>query len=443
MRRHSEELPGLLDEVINLDQQRRQKQTLLDELRSELNNGSKLFGMLKQIGEAPVNLDNFSPEQLIFTKKYSSVELINNQLLSKQTLEDIQSSLRDLSNKVELQNEEAASIDRDLIRKSSLLPNMPLSSVPDGNSETDNKEIRSWGEPPNMDFAPLPHWDIGTTLDIIDFERGVKMSGSRFYVLKGKGARLQRGLIQWMLDLHTADHGYTEIYPPFVVTEKALYGSGQLPKFISNIYRDIEDDLWMVPTAEVPLTAMHAEEILSEEDLPINYVAYTPSFRREKMSAGRDIRGIKRGHQFDKVEMYKYVKPEDSLKELETLVQNAEIILKMLKLPYRVIELCAGDLGTAAAKTYDIEVWSPGSEEWLEVSSCSTTEDFQARRSNIRYRDNITRKNIFVHTLNGSGLALPRLVIAILENYQNSEGNVEIPEIIRDYIGFNSIERVY
>jgi len=443
MRRHSEELPGLLDEVIDLDQKRRQKQTLLDELRSELNNGSKLFGMLKQIGEAPVNLDNFSPEQLAFTKKYSSIELVNNQLLSKQSLEDIQSSLRDLSNKVEIQNEEAASIDRDLIRKSSLLPNIPLSSVPDGNSETDNKEIRSWGEPPNMDFVPLPHWDIGTTLDIIDFERGVKMSGSRFYVLKGKGARLQRGLIQWMLDLHTADHGYTEIYPPFVVTEKALYGSGQLPKFISNIYRDIEDDLWMVPTAEVPLTAMHAEEILSEEALPINYVAYTPSFRREKMSAGRDIRGIKRGHQFDKVEMYKYVKPEHSLEELETLVQNAEIILKKLKLPYRVIELCAGDLGTAAAKTYDIEVWSPGSEEWLEVSSCSTTEDFQARRSNIRYRDKTTGKNIFVHTLNGSGLALPRLVIAILENYQTNEGNVEIPEIIRDYIGFNSIERVY
>ena len=443
MRRHSEELPGLLDEVIDLDQNRRQKQTLLDELRSELNNGSKLFGMLKQIGEAPVNINIFSPEQLAFTKKYSNVELIDNQLLSKQTLEDIQSSLRDLSDRVEIQSEEAASIDHDLMSKSSLLPNIPLPSVPDGNSETDNQEIRSWGEPPSMDFVPLPHWDIGTNLDIIDFERGVKMSGSRFYVLKGKGARLQRGLIQWMLDLHTSDHGYTEIYPPFVVTESALYGSGQLPKFISNIYRDIEDDLWMVPTAEVPLTAMHSEEILSEESLPINYVAYTPSFRREKMSAGRDIRGIKRGHQFDKVEMYKYVKPEHSLEELETLVQNAEIILQKLELPYRVIELCAGDLGTAAAKTYDIEVWSPGSEEWLEVSSCSTTEDFQARRSNIRYRDKTTRKNIFVHTLNGSGLALPRLMIAILENYQTSEGNVEIPEVIRDYIGFNSMERVY
>ncbi len=443
MRRHSKDLPDLLDEVVDLDQKRRAKQTLLDELRSELNIGSKLFGMLKQIGENTINLGDYSPEHVNFIEKYSEGNITDNTSLSKKALDAIQESLRILSDKVEVEASSASSIDNELNSKLSMLPNIPLKSVPDGSDETDNKEVRIWGEPKTTNFTPLPHWEIGTGLNIIDFERGVKMSGSRFYVLKGQGARLQRSLIQWMLDLHTSEHQYTEIYPPFVVTENALYGSGQLPKFISNIYRDIEDDLWLVPTAEVPLTAMHAEEILSEEQLPINYVAYTPSFRREKMSAGRDIRGIKRGHQFDKVELYKYVKPENSLRELETLVQHAETILQKLELPYRVVELCAGDLGTAAAKTYDIEVWSPGSEEWLEVSSCSTTEDFQSRRSNIRYRDKSSKKNVFVHTLNGSGLALPRLVIAILENYQDAEGNVEIPEIIRKYTGFNTIERAY
>ncbi|MEW6233590.1 MAG: serine--tRNA ligase, partial [Chloroflexota bacterium] len=285
------------------------------------------------------------------------------------------------------------------------------------------------------DFEPLPHWEIGERLGIIDFERGVKMSGTRFYLLRGLGARLQRALITWMLDLHVNDHGYQEIYPPFVVKEECLVGAAQLPKFRDNLYHDVEDDVWMVPTAEVPLTNLHRDEILDATALPRRYVAYTPCFRREKMSAGRDVRGIKRGHQFDKVEMYKFTRPQDSYHELEKLVDNAEEVCRRLEIAYRVVEVCTGDLGFSTTKTYDVEMWAPGCGEWLEVSSCSNCEEFQARRANTRYRPTPTARPEFVHTLNGSGLALPRTVIAVLENYQQTDGSVLVPEVLRPYMG--------
>ena len=314
------------------------------------------------------------------------------------------------------------------------LPNIPHESVPAGEDADDNVVVRTWGMPRTFEFEPLPHWDLGERLDIIDFARGVKLSGSRFYVLKGMGARLQRALISFMLDVQTKDHGYREIYPPFMLHRECMVGSGNLPKFEDNLYHDAEEDFWFVPTAEVPLTNLHRDEILDGADLPLYYVAYTPCFRREKMAAGKDTRGIKRGHQFDKVELYKYVAPETSDAELETLVANAEEILRRLGLAYRVVQLCTGDLGFAACKTFDIEVWAPGSNEWLEVSSCSNCGDFQARRANLRFRPTPGAKPQFVHTLNGSGLALPRVLIAVLENFQQPDGTVLVPEVLDKYM---------
>ena len=315
------------------------------------------------------------------------------------------------------------------------VPNMPHESVPVGRGESENMVARTWGQPKKLDFEPLPHWDLGPTLDIIDFERGVKLSGTRFYVLKGMGARLQRALITWMLDLHVNEHGYTEIYPPFMVREECMWGAGQLPKFLDNIYHDVEDDAWFIGTAEIPLTNLHRDEILAPGTLPLCYVAYTACFRREKMSAGRDTRGIKRGHQFDKVEMYKFTTPETSYDELERLLDNAEEVCRRLGIAHRVVQMCTGDLGFSAAKKYDIEMWAPGVQEWLEVSSCSNCEDFQARRANIRYRPEPGARPRFVHTLNGSGLALPRVMIAIMENYQQADGSIVVPEVLRPYMG--------
>ena len=314
------------------------------------------------------------------------------------------------------------------------LPNLPDPSVPDGADESANVVVKTVGEPREFDFEPKPHWDLGPELGILDFERGVKITGSRFYVLSGSGARLQRALIAWMLDLHIRQ-GYLEKYPPFMVRERTVFAAGQLPKFRDNLYRDHEEDLWMVPTAEVPLTGLHMDEILDGDSLPRRYTAYTPCFRREKMSAGRDVRGIKRGHQFDKVEMYVFCRPEQSAQELERMVQHAEETCAELGLPYRVIELCSGDLGFAARKTYDIEVWAPGCGEWLEVSSVSNVGDFQARRANARYRPQPGAKPRFMHTLNGSGLGLPRTLIAVLENYQQPDGSVVIPEVLRPWMG--------
>ena len=314
------------------------------------------------------------------------------------------------------------------------LPNMPHESVPEGKDAEDNIIVRSWGIPRQFEFEPASHWDIGERLDIIDFVRGVKLSGSRFYVLKGLGARLQRALISFMLDLHTKEHGYREIYPPFMLRKECMVGSGNLPKFADNLYHDAEEDFWFVPTAEVPLTNLHRDEILDGSELPLRYVAYTPCFRREKLAAGKDTRGIKRGHQFDKVELYKYVRPDDSDAELLTLLADAEEVLQKLGLTYRVVQLCTGDLGFASCKTFDIEVWAPGSGEWLEVSSCSNCGDFQARRANVRFRAEVGSRPQFLHTLNGSGLALPRVLIAVLENCQQADGTVLVPEILNRYM---------
>jgi len=314
------------------------------------------------------------------------------------------------------------------------LPNIPHPSVPLGKDEVSNITVRSWGEPKSFSFKPLPHWELGEKLGILDIPTGVKLSGTRFYVLKGLGAKLQRALISFMLDLHINKHGYKEIYPPFMVKRECMVGSGNLPKFSDNLYHDEQDDFWFIPTAEVPLTNLHRDEILDAVMLPLHYVAYSACFRREKMSAGKDTRGIKRGHQFDKVELYKLTEPEKSDEELEKLVNDAEAVGQELEIPYRVRELCSGELGFAACKTYDIEMWAPGCDEWLEVSSCSNCSDFQARRTNIRYRPESGGKPQFVHTLNGSGLALPRLFIAVLENYQQADGTIMVPGALKDYM---------
>ena len=315
------------------------------------------------------------------------------------------------------------------------LPNIPHPDTPIGGGEEENVVIRTEERRPfELDFEPRPHWEIGERLGIIDFERGVKLSGSRFYVLRGAGARLERALIAWMLDLHT-EQGYTEVYPPFVVKEECLWGAGQLPKFRDNLYHDAEDDLWLVPTAEVPLTNLHRDEILEPDALPLRYVAYTPCFRREKMSAGRDVRGIKRGHQFDKVEMYKLCAPEESDGELERLLGDAEDTCRRLGLAHRVKMLCTGDLGFSATKAYDVEVWAPGCGEWLEVSTCSNCGDFQARRTGLRFRRERGAKAGYVHTLNGSGLGLPRTLAAVLESYQQRDGSVVVPEALRPHMG--------
>jgi len=314
------------------------------------------------------------------------------------------------------------------------VPNLPGPDVPVGPDESDNIVLRLWGEMPSFAFEPLPHWDLGPSLDILDFERGVKLSGTRFYVLRGMGARLQRALISWMLDLHLAQ-GYTEIYPPYMVRREMMVGAAQLPKFEENIYHDAEEDFWFIGTSEIPLTNLHRDEILPASALPVKYVAYTPCFRREKMSAGRDVRGIKRGHQFDKVEMYQITAPETSYDTLEAMIRDAEAICRGLGIPYRVIQMCTGDLGFQAAAKYDLEMWAPGVQEWLEVSSLSNCTDFQARRANIRYRPEPGAKPRYVHTLNGSGLALPRVMIAVMENYQQADGTVVVPPVLRPYMG--------
>jgi len=344
--------------------------------------------------------------------------------------------------RVEIQSleDEAKKLDKQLEELLLQVPNIPQPDVPIGRDDSENIEVRAWGEPKKLDFPPAPHWKLGEDLGIIDFERGVKISGTRFYVLKGLGARLQRALITFMLDLHTGEHGYQEIYPPYMVKKECMVGAGQLPKFTENIYHDAEDDLWFVGTAEIPLTNLYRDEIIPPGTLPIYHVAYTACFRREKMSAGKDTRGIKRGHQFDKVELYKFVEPETSNEELEKLTRDAEEVCQKLGLPYRVRKLCTGDLGFASTRSYDIDVWAPGCQEWLEVSSCSNCGDFQARRANVRYRPAADARPQFVHTLNGSGLALPRVMIAIMENYQKADGTIVIPDILQPYVNTQVIK---
>ncbi len=352
---------------------------------------------------------------------------------------ELVAQMRQVGNKISDLEAQQKSIEEQLHQILLQLPNLPGDDVPDGLDEEHNVVVRSWGQPRTFDFPPLPHWDLGEKLGIIDFQRGVKLSGSRFFVLMGRGARLERALTALMLDLHTDKHGYSETTLPILVRRDVMEGSGNLPKFGDNLYHDDEDDLWLVPTAEVPLTNLHRDEILPLGALPIKYVASTACFRREKAAAGRDTRGIKRVHQFQKVELYKFVEPDRSEVELQALVSEAEAVCKLLELPYRVLQLCAGELGFASAKSYDLEMWAPGSNEWLEVSSCSNCMDFQARRSAIRYRPKEGASPEHVHTLNGSGLALPRVIIALLENGQQPDGSVLIPAALRPYTGFDVI----
>lgn len=359
--------------------------------------------------------------------------------MSPEEREQKRAELRQLGDAIEALDAQREELERQLHNHLLLLPNIPDDRVPDGVSEADNVVVRTWGTPRTFTFPPKPHWEVGTQLGILDIERGIKISGSRFYVLRGAGAALQRALISFMLDLHIYHHGHLEVYPPFMVKQECLIGTGQLPKFADNLYHDAEEDFWFVPTAEVPVTNLHRDEILEAAQLPLRYVAYTPCFRREKMSAGRDVRGIKRGHQFDKVEMVRFCRPEDSDSELELLVHEAEEVCQRLELPYRVVLVCTAEKGEFNAIQYDIEVYAPASKgeeggEWLEVSSCSNFRDFQARRANIRYRPAPGAKPEYLHTLNGSGLALPRVMIAILENFQNEDGSVTIPPVLRNYM---------
>ncbi len=342
--------------------------------------------------------------------------------------------MRRVGEEINALDQQLSEIDDNLHALLSSIPNIPDSSTPLGRDEDENIVVRSYGNLPEYDFQPLPHWELGPKLGIIDFERGTKLSGSRFYTLAKAGARLQRALISWMLDLHI-NQGYTEMYLPFMVKSDVLFAAGQLPKFAENLYHDIEEDFWMVPTSEVPLTGMHMGEIIEEASLPLRYTAYTPCFRREKMSAGRDVRGIKRGHQFDKVEMYIYCKPEESDHELERMLEDARLTVEGLGLAHRIKRLCTGDIGFNARATYDLEVWAPGCAEWLEVSSISNVGDFQARRANIKYRPADGSKNRWLHTLNGSGLGMPRTMIAILEQYQQKDGSIRIPDVLQPWMG--------
>ncbi len=389
-----------VDEVIKLDNLRRDLIQEVETLKAERNRTSKEIGQMKDKAERQAQIE----------------------------------AMRAVGDQISQLDEQLRQIQAQLDDVLAAFPNLVDERVPVGSDETQNVVVRTVGEPKTLGFPPQPHWDLGPALGILNFEQGVKMTGSRFYVLSGPGARLQRALIAWMLDLHIRQ-GYTEKYTPFMVKSDTMFAAGELPKFQANMYKDHEEDLWMVPTAEVPLTGLHMGDILAETDLPLRYTAYTPCFRREKMSAGRDVRGIKRGHQFDKVEMYIYCRPEDADAELEKMLADAEQTCAELGLTYRILQLCSGDLGEKAKITYDIEVWSPGVGEWLEVSSVSCVGDFQARRAGVRYRPEGAKGTMYPYTLNGSGLGVPRTMIAILENYQQADGSVVVPEVLRPWMG--------
>jgi seryl-tRNA synthetase len=353
---------------------------------------------------------------------------------NKEDAEQLILEMRELSQEIKGIDDLLKAKEQELEKLIMVIPNLPHQSVPAGKDEEDNEEVKKWGQIPQFDFQPKPHWDLGEALDILDFERAAKIAGARFTVYKGLGARLERALINFMLDLHTEKHGYKEIFPPFMVNAESMTGTGQLPKFEEDLFRCRDEGYYLIPTAEVPVTNLHRDEILDEVELPTLYTAYTACFRAEAGAHGRDTRGLIRQHQFNKVELVKFAHPEESYQELEKLLQDAEEVLQLLKLPYRVVNLCGGDLGFSAAKTYDIEVWLPSFNRYREISSCSNFEDFQARRANIRYRAK-GQKPEYVHTLNGSGLAIGRTLAAILENYQQEDGTVLIPEVLRPYMG--------
>ena len=391
-----------IDLIADLDEQRRSILVKVEEMKAEQNKVSKEIPELKKQGED-----------------------------TTQVLKE----MKELSDTIAEEDSKVKEIEVKLNEKMLEIPNIPNDNIPEGTSEDDNVEIKKVGETRKFDFEIKPHWDLGTDLDILDFERGTKLTGSRFTLFKGHGAALERALINFMLATHTTQNGYTEISPPFMVNKESMIGTGQLPKFAHDMFKIEGREYYMIPTAEVPVTNIHRDEILDEEKLPVSYVAYTPCFRQEAGSAGRDTRGIIRNHQFDKVELVKLVKPENSYDELEKLTANAEGILKALDIPYRVIDLCAGDIGFSSAKTYDIEVWMPSYDRYVEISSCSNFEDFQARRANLRFRTSEKGKPEFVHTLNGSGLAVGRALAAVLENYQQEDGSVVIPEVLKPFMG--------
>ena len=396
-----------LDRYKELDEERRKVLLEVEKLKERRNAGSKEVGIRKKAGE---------------------------------DTEALQNEIRELGEEIKKFDDKANEIESELDELALRIPNRPHASVPKGKDENDNIEMRRWGTPREFDFEPKPHWDLGEALGIMDFDRGVKIAESRFTVLKGAGARLERGLMNFMLDLHTTQHGFTEVAPPALVNSKTMTGTGQLPKFADDLYRCLNDDLWLIPTAEVPLTNLHSGETFKESDLPKYFCAFTPCFRREAGSYGRDMRGLLRQHQFDKVEMVKLSTPEKSYDELEHMTNCAEKVLQLLGIPYRVIVLCTGDMGFGAAKTYDIEVWLPSQNTYREISSCSNCEDFQARRMGIKYKPADGGKARFIHTLNGSGLAIGRTLIALMENYQNADGSITVPEALRPYVG--GLERV-
>jgi len=393
--------PAPVDSILKLDELRRSLLVEVETLKAERNAVSKEIGKMKDPAERLIKVE----------------------------------AMRVVGDRIAALDKQVTDTDSELKALTDALPNIPDPRTPYGVDENENIVLKTIGEPKKFDFTPKPHWDLGPALGIIDFERGSKLTGSRFYVLSGAGARLQRALIAWMLDLHTRGQGYREQYLPFMVKSATVYGAGQLPKFADNLYKDHQEDYYFVPTAEIPLTGLHMDEILDESSLPRYYTAYTPCFRREKMSAGRDVRGIKRGHQFDKVEMYIYCKPEDSEAMHQKMLKDAEETCAGLGLTYRVKQLCTGDIGFGATMTYDLEVWAPGCDEWLEVSSVSNDTDFQSRRANIKYRPADGGKARLLHTLNGSGLGLPRTLIAVMENYQQEDGSIVVPEVLRPWMG--------
>ena len=384
-----------------LDQQRRELLNEVESLKAEKNKVSALIGQTKDKSQVQGEI----------------------------------ARMKEVSAEIKGLDDQLRSVEEQLSELLMGVPNIPHELSPVGASEEDNAEIRSWGEQPAFDFAAKAHWDVGEDLGILDFERAGKLSGARFALYLGAGARLERALINFMLDLHTEQHGYTETLPPFLVNRASMTGTGQLPKFESDLFHTEDVDLFLIPTAEVPVTNIHRDEILSEKELPLRYTAHTPCFRKEAGSHGRDTRGLIRQHQFNKVELVKFVRPEDSDAELDSLLQNAEKVLQLLKLPYRVVDLCTGDIGFSAARTFDIEVWLPGQECYREISSCSNFRDFQARRAAIRFRREGAKKPELVHTINGSGLAVGRTFLAILENYQQADGSVLIPEVLKPYMG--------
>lgn len=390
-----------IDAILDLDARRRETVTNVDQLKADRNAGSK------QVGKTT------DPDE-------------RNRKIAE---------MRALGDEIARLDDDVRSLDQELHELLLSIPNVPDSDVPIGPDDSANEVRETHGELPEFGFEPIPHWDLAEHLGIIDFERGVKVAGARGYVLRGDGAKLQRALVSWMLDVHLTEHGYSEVAPPYMVLGEMLVGTGNLPKFAETLYKDRFDDKWMIPTAEVPVTNLYRDEILDEEQLPVYHVAHTPCFRREQISAGRDVRGIKRVYQFDKVEMVKFVHPDQSADELQRLIREALGIVERLELPYRVLDLSTGDMTFASAHTYDIETYGPGSQEWLELSSCSNMRDFQARRANLRFRPEAAKRPQFLHTLNGSGLALPRTIIAILENYQTVDRNVIVPEVIRPYMG--------